>query len=322
MTATTGLDVVEVLRGTSAGPWLMAAGAVGGVAAVATVVATVVWWTGAWQPGPRRPGPRRPGSSDRGRPAATDGVLVVAWLALSTSMLEAGLLLVDGADPAGRWLLAVLARVLLLLALLVLRRAEDARPLPGALRGVLALLLLVTAGLGAPTTASAGQLTWPAAFVVAIAALVVLVLAVADRRPGMPLALLTVLVTAALAVPAAVWTAPDRVPPHHQERVVVDGLTLDLTVAPVRPGTNEAHLYAFDRDGQPAPVADVHLAVAEVDGSTHRMFEVSPDHHLSYVLELPPSPPWTVAFTLVGDDGRPREVTLHLSGDGSPRSLP
>lgn len=317
MTATTGLDVVEVLRGTSAGPWLMAAGAVGGVAAVATVVATVVWWTGAW-----RPGPRRPGSSDRGRPAATDGVLVVAWLALSTSMLEAGLLLVDGADPAGRWLLAVLARVLLLLALLVLRRAEDARPLPGALRGVLALLLLVTAGLGAPTTASAGQLTWPAAFVVAIAALVVLVLAVADRRPGMPLALLTVLVTAALAVPAAVWTAPDRVPPHHQERVVVDGLTLDLTVAPVRPGTNEAHLYAFDRDGQPAPVADVHLAVAEVDGSTHRMFEVSPDHHLSYVLELPPSPPWTVAFTLVGDDGRPREVTLHLSGDGSPRSLP
>ncbi len=325
MTATTGLDVVEVLRGTSAGPWLVAAGAVGGVAAVATVVAAVVWWTDTWRPGPRWPGPRWPGprwpgpgwpgNSDQARPAATDGVLVVAGLALAASLLEAGLLLVDGAEPAGRWLLAVLARVLLLLALLFLRRTEAAPPLPGALRGVLALLLLVTAGLGAPTTASAGQLAWPAALVVATAVLVRLVLTVAERRAGAPLALLTVLMTAALAVPAAVWTAPDPVPPHHQERVVVDGLTLDLTLAPVRPGTNEAHLYAFDRDGRPTPVTDVHLAVDEVDGSTHRMFEVSPDHHLSYVLELPPSPPWTVAFTLVGDDGRHREATLHLTGD-------
>ncbi len=315
MISATGMDIVEVLRGTSAGPWLVAAGAVGGVAAVATVVTTVVWWTGAWRPGPRQPGPRQPDGGDRMRPGATDGVLVVAGLALAASLLEAGLLLVDGADPAGRWLLAVLARVLLLVALLVLHRAVDAPPLPSALRGVLALLLLVTAGLGAPTTASAGRLAWPAVFVVATAVLVGGLLAVAERRPGVPLPLLTVLLTAALAVPAAVWTAPDPVPPHHQERVVVEGLTLDLTVAPVRPGTNEAHLYAFGRDGRPAAVSDVHLAVAEVTGSTHQMFEVSPDHHLSYVLELPPTPPWTVAFTLVGDAGRPREATLHLAGD-------
>lgn len=315
MTATTGLDVVEVLRGTSAGPWLVAAGAVGGVAAVATVVAAVVWWTGSPRSGPRRVGAPRPGGVDEAGPTATDGVPVIAGLALSASLLEAGLLLADGAEPAGRWLLAVLARVLLLLALLVLRRAGDAPPLPGSLHGALVLLLLVTAGLGAPTTASAGQLAWPAAFVVVIAVVAGLVLAVAERRPGIPLPLLTVLLTAVLAVPAAVWTAPAPVPPHHQERVVVDGLTLDLTVAPVRPGTNEAHLYAFDRDGRPAPVREVHLGVAEVDGSTHRMFEVSPDHHLSYALELPPTPPWTLAFSLVGDDGRPREATLHLSGD-------
>jgi len=319
VTAITGLDVVEVLRGTSAGPLLVAAGAAGGVAAVATVVAAVVWWTGLRPSGPRRVGARRVGArrpgGDGAHPAGSDAVPVVAGLALSASLLEAGLLLVDGADPTGRWLLAVLARVLLLVAVLVLRRTEAPPPLPGSLHGGLGLLLLVTAGLGAPTTAAAGQLAWPAAFVVAIAVVARLVLAGVEGRPGVSLPLLTVLLTAALAVPAAVWTAPEPVPPHHQERVVVDGLTLDLTVAPVRPGTNEAHLYAIDRDGRPTPVSDVHLAVTEVDGSTHRMFEVSPDHHLSYVLELPPTPPWTVTFSLVGDDGRPRQATLHLTGD-------
>ncbi len=349
MTATTGLDVVEVLRGASAGPWLVAAGAVGGVAAVATVVATVVWWSG----------PRRRAHGGGARTAWPEAAPVLVTVALGASLLEAGFLLADGADPAGRWGLAVVARVLLLVAVLVLRGGGAAPRLPGAdpnpqaavpggaaaggpggvpgvapgglpgdgprgvlkggprgvLHSLLAVLLLLTAGLGAPTTAAAGQLAWPAAVVVVTAALTRVGLALVRARPVTAAPLLLVLLTTALAVPTALWTTPDRVPPHHQERVVVDGLTLDLTVAPVRPGTNEAHLYALDREGRPAPVSDVHLAVLGVAGSRHEMFEVSPDHHLSYILELPPTPPWTVAFTLRGDDGQRREATLHLTGN-------
>jgi len=126
--------------------------------------------------------------------------------------------------------------------------------------------------------------------------------------PAAAAALLTVLAGG----PVATWTTPDAVPPHHQERVAVDGVVLDLTIAPVRAGTNEAHLYAFDADGGPVPVSDVHLAVAGISGSEHAMFEVSPDHHLSYALELPAEPPWTVSFSLTGADGRPREVSLRL----------
>jgi hypothetical protein len=321
VTATTGLDVVEVLRGASAGPWLLAAGAVGGVAAVATVVAAVVVWSG-W---------RRSARGDAAHAASPAATGLLLTLALVTSLLEAGLLLADGADPTGRWVLAVLARVLLLGALLVLHgagtepRAPDvphdpsgAAPhggLGGLPGGVLTVLLLVTAALGAPTTAAAGQLAPPATLVVATAGLAWVVLHVAEGQQRVARSLLLGILTAVVAVPTAVWTTPDPVPPHHQERLVVDGLTLDVTVAPARPGTNEAHLYAADAAGQPAPVRDVHLAVVGMAASRHPMFEVSPDHHLSYVLELPPTPPWTVTVTLVGGDGQQHEASLHLPGD-------
>lgn len=313
MTATTsGMDVVEVLRGTTAGPWLVAAGATGGLAAIATVVAVVAWW----HDGAARRGTGAGDSWRRERRVRRfDGVTVSLALALATSTLEAGLLVVDGAGTGDRWLVAVAVRLAVLAAVIAVHRdgIRHQRPaLPSTVRVGLALVLLVTAALGAPATALSGRLWWAAAGVVGLLGLVGLgwrVMVSTDRVAPVSAAMaLTVL----LGAPLAAWSAPDAVPPHHQERVVVDGLVLDLTFAPVQVGTNEAHLYAFDREGRSVPVTDVHLGVSGVPGSEHPMFEVSPDHHLSYALELPADPPWTVSVTLRGADERHREVTLQL----------
>jgi hypothetical protein len=329
------VDVVEVLRGTTAGPLLVAAGAAGGLAAVATVVAIVAWWHGGSRRrgagiaavGPDRGGagiaavgPDRRGAGiaavgpDRGV-VAMDGVTLSLAVALATSAVEAGLLVADGAGADDRWLVAVAVRLALLATLLALHRDSDRhrRPaLPTSVRAGLALLVLVTAAIGAPATVLSGRLWWAAATVVVLLGLVGLgwrVLVTSDRvAPTSTVLVLLVL----LGIPLAIWSAPDPVPPHHQQRVVLDGVVLDLTFAPVHAGTNEAHLYAFDSRGRPAPVTDVHLAVVGVPGSGHRMFEVSPDHHLTYTLELPADPPWTVSLTLRGADERHRQLTLEL----------
>jgi hypothetical protein len=305
------VDVVEVLRGTSAGPWLVAAGAAGGLAAVATVVAVVAWWYGGSGRRGTGVGTARP---DR-RVSGVDGVILSLALALAISAVEAGLLVTDGAGACDRWLVAVAVRLVLLATLLALHRDSDRyrRPvLPTPVRAGLALLVLLTAALGVLATALSGRLWWAAATVVVLVGLVGLgwrVLVAADRvAPTSAVVVLMIL----LGVPLAAWSTPDAVPPHHQERVVLDGLVLDLTFAPVHTGTNEAHLYALDTRGHPVPVTDVHLAVIGVPGSSHPMFEVSPDHHLSYTLELPADPPWTVSLTLRGADERRRELTLEL----------
>lgn len=305
------MDVVEVLRGTTAGPWLVAAGAAGGVAAVATVVAVVAWWSADARLVPA-------GAAGRvhdPRAARVDGVALSLALAVATSVLEAGLLVTDGAGPDDRWLVVVGVRLLVLGALLAVHLDDrrHRRPvLPSTVRVGLAVVLLGTAALGAPATALSVRLSWAAAVVVGLLGVVGLGWWVLVRADRVTSATAAVLLTVLLGGPVAVWSAPDAVPPHHQERVTVEGVVLDLTVAPVRAGTNEAHLYAFDPGGRPVAVSDVHLAVAGVPGSEHPMFEVSPDHHLSYVLELPGDPPWSVSFTLRGADDRHREVTLQL----------
>lgn len=312
MTATTSaMDVVEVLRGTAAGPLLVAAGAVGGVAAVATAVAAVVWWSG----GTRRAAGEDAAPSRVPATSRRDGVTVSLGLALTISVVEAALLVADGAGPGDRWLAVVATRVVVLAALLVADRDErrHRRPgLPGIVRGGLTLVLVTTAAMGAPATALSGRVWWATAVLTGLAVVVGLVWTVTVRAGRVSPPVAAVLLTVLLGGPVAVWTAPDAVPPHHQERVAIDDMVLDVTVAPVRAGTNEAHLYAFDSQGRPAPVTDVRLAVAGVPGSGHAMFEVSPDHHLSYVLELPADPPWTVSFTLEDADGRAREVSLQL----------
>jgi len=159
VTATTsGVDIVEVLRGATAGPWLIAAGAVGGVAAMATVVAVVAWWSGETRrdgddADDRRDaaGTRRDGESTdgRGRAAGTrrlDGVTVSLSLALIASLLEVGLLVADGAGPDDRWLAVVGTRVLVLATLLAVVRDDrrQRRPaLPWAVRAGLALVLVL-----------------------------------------------------------------------------------------------------------------------------------------------------------------------------------
>jgi hypothetical protein len=312
VTGTIGVEVAEVLRGTTAGPWLVAAGAVGGLAATATAVAVVAWWHGGSGGQSARVGAAGP---DR-RVDGVDGVTLSLAVALAISAVEAGLLVADGAGVGDRWLVAVAVRLVLLATLLALHRdsSRQRRPVPRTAGSGLGLLLLVTAALGAPTTVLSGRLWWAAAMLVALFAAIGLVwriLVTGDRvAPASAVVALTVL----FGVPLGMWSAPDAVPPHRQERVVVDGVVLDLTFAPVQAGINEAHLYAFDTRGRPLPVADVHLAVVGIPGSSHPMFEVSPDHHLSYALELPADPPWTVSLTLRGADERLRELTLHLDG--------
>ncbi|MFP4311172.1 MAG: hypothetical protein ACLFS9_04215, partial [Nitriliruptoraceae bacterium] len=123
-----------------------------------------------------------------------------------------------------------------------------------------------------------------------------------------PLALLV-----AVAVPLAVVTLPDRVPPHQQDQLTVGSLTLDVTVAPLTPGTNEFHVYAFGPDGLPAPLEEVHVEVVGEPTSQHQLFPVSPDHHLSYVLELPDADRWELEVSLVPPEGDPERFVWPIA---------
>ncbi|MFU8840550.1 MAG: hypothetical protein ACNA8R_07480 [Nitriliruptoraceae bacterium] len=309
------MDVVEVLRGTSAGPLLVAAGAVGAVAAVATVLAVTAWWTATRTASGHRP---------------TTWLLAVAF---ATSTLELVLLLLDGAGPIDRWPALVLVRLVLLLGLAVLPRPAretsagateppDAGPVGTRLLALgLSVALVAGSVLGAPTATGAlpagpGGLLTAATGVLLLTAVSVAVARGTAARGGRlalagPLVLLLV-----VATPVAVLVAPDRLPPHQQVQLGVDGVALDLTVAPARPGTNELHLYALGPDGRPATVRDVTVEVVGAPASRHPLFRVSPDHHLSYVLDLPPSPPWTLRITLVGPDDVSREADWDLAPAG------
>ncbi len=288
-----GMDVVEVLRGTAAGPLLVAAGALGGAAAGASLV-TVAMWLAVGRGAPR---------------AGAGGVRWAAVVALLATVAEAGLLLVDGARPGERWLTVALARLLVLLLFIERRGSRRARDL-------LVLPLLATALLGAPLASGASA---PATVMVtAVTALVVVVAALraitppesaGSQRRSMVVAISSLVVVTALL---AALSAPDPVPPHHQERLAVDGLTFDVTVAPARPGPNEAHLYAFDADGSPAPVDEVSVAVVGAPTTAHELFQVSPDHHLTYALELPEMPSWRIVFHARGTDGLRRELELDV----------
>ena len=347
-----GVDIVEVLRGTTAGPRLIAAGAVGGVAAAAALVSVALWWA----------------AGRRRRAGALRAVRATGAVALLATVTEGALLLTDGATLGDRWATLVLARALMLLVFLE-------RNTTGLLRDLLAVPLLLTALFGAPlASGAAAPGTALAVAAVALAGTMLLVgvhrsssqgseaavrtnahtatptpartrrrraphpsahtatptpartrppdddgidsaaLPVDDAAVGRRTLLASLVALAATAAVLGPLSAPDPVPPHHQERQIADGLTFDLTIAPARPGPNEAHLYAFDATGQPTAVTEVSIAVVGDPTSDHELFEVSPDHHLSYALELPAAPPWQVVFRASGQDGKERELRLDIDG--------
>jgi hypothetical protein len=309
------VDVVEVLRGTAAGPLLIAAGAVGVVAAVATAVAVPTWWTA-----PRTGSGRRP----------------AAWLlelAFAATTIELVLLLLDGAGLTDRWPAVSVVRLALLLGLAVLPRPQ--RPVvappdpPGSdrvaraplLAAGLSLALLATSVLGAPSATGAlgtgpRALALAAALVLVLVATTIGVVRLGAARGGVAAGVGPLVLLLVVAVPAAVGLAPDRLPPYRQVQLAVEGVALDLTVAPASPGTNEFHLYAFGPDGRPTTVREVSVEVVGTPTSRHQLFEVSPDHHLSYVLELPPTPPWVLRVRLAGPDGAAREADWTLAPPG------
>ncbi len=318
--ATAGVDIVEVLRGSTAGPLLVAAGAAGGAAAGAALVTVASWLVlGRGRDRAHARDPRYAGDHAHARDhARVRGVQVAGVVALLLTSAEVVLLLADGAGIGDRWLTVVLARLLLLLAFLERdghRRARDLLSVP----------VLASSLLGAPLAAGASPT--PVVLSAAVAGLAgsALVLRFATRVPPprrsaasrpAPVPATTAILLIAFGVGLATLSTPEAVPPHHQERVVVDGLTFDLTIAPARPGPNEAHLYAFDAAGQPAPVREVSIEVEGAPGTAHELFEVSPDHHLTYALELPPDSGWQVVFQLTGTDGRARTLELPVPGEG------
>lgn len=307
------MDVVEVLRGTAASSLLVAASVAGIFAAVATVLAVAAWWA---------------------VPRTSPGRRSSRWLlevAFATSTLELTLLLLDGASLTGRWTVVAVVRLLLLAGMGLLATPADdghadeaAASNAAATRGVgvaLSVALLATSVLGAPTATGALP-AGPSGLAIATGlALALVVATLAMLRWAAPRGTTVVLagplvLLLVVAAPAALATAPDRIPPHQQAQLTVDGLTLDVTVAPVQPGTNELHVYAFGSDGRPAQLAEVIVEVVGEPDSRHQLFPVSPDHHLSYVLELPTGTAWEIQLALVDTNGRALEVRWPVATPG------
>lgn len=284
------VDVVEVLRGTSAGPLTVAAGLVGAVAAAATVVLVAVLVTGPW-------------ADDAGRRSS----LRVVWLlAAAATAAELVVLLLDGVGVGDRRPVVAMARLLLLVA-----GSGALEHLVGSWRWVAVTLVLVTVPLGLPMVGTAGSLALAVAATAGATALVAVVLRVASTHLAGSLAL-TVGAVAVLVGTFAWFGAAEELPPYHLERVRAGSIALDVTVAPVQPGRNELHVYAWHADGREADLDVASAEVAGAPGTRHELFEVTANHHLSYVLELPGVGPWELVLTAVTDAGEELHATVSL----------
>lgn len=292
------LDVTEILRATSvsdAGVVAIVAGIVAGSAMLVGVALTA----------------RRPRALfDPARAGATT-FAVVAVIAGAASVVELGVLVVDGAAATDRRPLVAVARLLVLAAALTLHRLPPDDPVVARARGPLGIAAWATVALGAPALGSALHVS--VAFGVASVAMLVagLLLMLLTRRVAAPAA--AALTCLFLAVPAAFILAPDRVPPYHEERIVIDDVVLDVTVAPVQPGRNELHLYAWDGSGIPLAVATTSMELTGHLETREELFVVSPNHHLSYALMLPQADSWQLRLTVqVAEDGPAVTATLDL----------
>jgi hypothetical protein len=272
--------VVEVVRGTVAGPTALAAVVAWAVAAAAVAVLVAAMTVGA---------ERRT-------------IIAPTWvLAVAATLIEIVLLLLDGAVTDRRPTAAVARLLLLVVALL-------ADGLPGWPQWPLAGLVAATVPLGAPFAGGPGGVAVASMVALAGLGLAAAVLSVAARCDRAT-TILGLGLIAILAVPAALLAWPDP-PPIHRAQLVVAGTVFDVTVAPVAPGRNELHLYARDDDGNPVDLTNVR---AEVAGRpAQELFPVTPDHWLSYVLELPPGDRWRLTLAGVTTGGEERELVLDL----------
>jgi hypothetical protein len=317
------VDVIELLDATSASGVQVAASVIGAIAGVA-LLAFVIGVLGGVRP-------------DRWRMLAT-----FAMISALLSATELVLLIADGAALDDRRVVAVATRLLLLLAgaaVITVRSVGDGsttvhgtgtspsagrRPQARASLDPLVASLLVLGALTVPLAAPDGGggqgLALATARSTIVAVLVAAVLWVLDRRANTAGATIigSVLV---VGMVVGIISAPDRVPAHRELRVVIDDTVIDLTVVPARPGANELHLYAWDRDGDPRALDRTEVRVSAAPNGdedaglavAHELFVVSPNHHLSYTLDLPTSRRgWELELTVDTSDGDRLTATTEL----------
>lgn len=324
------IDPIEVLRPTTLTTTDLATILVGALAGGATVVLLAFVITRG------RPGtPPHGGQHVERRPSRTrsDPVLsTVLLVAVAATLLELVLAVAPGglgaAALTGRLPATLMARVLLLVALALVLRAEhvDGSQPSRSLRFVavgLSVLAAGTVALAAPGLAGASGLLWRGVVVAGLGAIVISASWVLHRlitaRATVLASASAMLLVVAVGLGVAGW--PEPAPPYHAERIEADGVLLDLTLAPVQPGRNEFHLYAWDDALREVDLLEVTVSVAAaMDGGSGgaggssgsepsqgtaladparqdmELLRVSPNHHLSYLLDLPDAPAWAITI--------------------------
>lgn len=286
MAATPALDVVEVLLGTATDPALTTAAVAWGLTAAGGAVGLGTGGAG------RGPGPD---------PRPHQVTARTAWAtALVGAVVQVAMLLAGGATLTDRRFSAAVAT--LLVAAVLLTRGATTAPVTGE-RVLLGGAVLVATAAGAPTAGDPLQLLLVAAAIGAAVLLTALLLRTVRTPTARAPALTAVALVLVLGTPAGWLQARPSLPTYQHERVVLGDVVLDITVAPVAPGRNELHLYTWHPDGTELAVHDVEVVVDGEPLSRHPLLEVTPNHHLSYVLELPPGSGWTLGLTGATLDG-------------------
>lgn len=198
---------------------------------------------------------------------------------------------IDVTDLLARQPAALTARLVLLGALGLLT-GDHARSRSAALTIVgLAAITVPLATSGLTGTAAIAGTSVLAVLAIGAVQLTTRWSSPASRR-GLAL-LAAALLLSGTAVTVILPALPEPAPPFHAERVAVSGVVLDVTVAPVAAGRNEFHLYAWDDRDREVDLAAVEVRVLHTtDSEPFELLRVSPNHHLSYVLELPAPGPW------------------------------
>lgn len=297
------VDPIEVLLPTTLGGLDVVALLFGALAA-GCVVALLATWLAGWV-------------RERRTATSTTPNDVLLGAAAAASMAQLILLLVphgpEGLATAltARQPATLLARLLLLAALALLVRSSARSTLATP---VLLAVLMTTTVLAAPGLSTVGDLLVGGALGIVLLTVAAAALTALGSRPVARRVGIAAVVVAA-AVPVVMVGLPEPPPPYHAERLVSDGIAFDITVAPVEPGRNEFHLYAWDEDA-----AEVDLVRAEVllPGTRgiqrFELARVSPNHHLSYLLELTGPAPWPYQLEALSAEGVAISLTSTIEG--------